>query len=1128
MNIKLWAKIGIILGSIMVGTFCLFLLLPFILNFAIDKYTPQIVGEINKLTGLSAGLEDVKIVTTPKMTAGLKVGKFELYTPLKEPVLVSDNFQVKMSLLPILSKNIRADVIRLDSAEITLKINKNGELEVLQYLPQEDENSPKESQDIPNNEQAGLPFGLKLSNHMPDIHIGSYKLTITDGTDNYVLTGGKTDITDFIVNKSVKIKTDGNFALKNREQFKYDIKLFNKIMPEADINELIFASEDKDKEKQKTDEAIDIMAILKGLYDHNVTANAIVDLKTSRDSIDGKVNLNNISIIDITPSNADLSFKGNSIDFLSNIYTAKNEVSTLNGTFKSGKKPFVDMKVKSDVEIANVLNIVKKVALIFNIKDLQTLSANGKLNADFNVKSDLKTVKSTGYLKVPAAKLYYGTYKIGVDNINADVNLNNNNININNIGFSVFNQPLKLFGTITEDAVGDLHLTANKLDLKGLLIALGQASLMKENPVYSGNVSMDVAIKGKLDSIKPVAKVYVNNVDIKNTPSDIRVKAPTTEVNIVSDGKTFSGTAKSTNIALINPALTVSVPVVNANIKEDVIEIKESPVKIENINSKVSGKITNYMTEKIGLDFVTTGDIQSTLKGDMNVAKQTLNLVYSTTNTSTIVIPLFDKSKMMFAGKININGNMANPIVSGNVSVPSISIPEIPVTMTNMNLKLHGTILHGSGTVEEFTSGGIKAENCSSDFELKGNDFYLNNLKGSAFDGKINGNIIYNLANAKTSVDFQGSGMNAEKAIEGAAGIKKALTGTLAFNTKLKLTVADYSDMMKSMTGNLDFTVKSGAFGSIGKFENLLNASNIISNSILKNTVASLTKATVFATTGSFDTIEGNMTFSDGWANLNPVKSAGKSLCYYVTGKYNLINGMTNVNVLGRLEGNVVSKLGVVGELSASKLISYIPKFGATTANILSQLTANPNSEEISKIPALTSKSETYKDFKVIFNGPLTSAGSIKSFKWLSNPDLSEMEKKNIKETVADIKSSLNTDVKTTVENVNTKINENKQMIKDTKESLKNTAQEYKNLFNSLKNIKSETTESSAAKSSVETVQEKPVSTQTTTQTSAPAQTTSTTVQQTQPAAAPAPEKATPAAAESSDATSTSSAEGAE
>ena len=55
MDIKFWAKAGIISGSILMGAFILILLLPFILNIFIDKYTPQIAGEINKITGLSTG-----------------------------------------------------------------------------------------------------------------------------------------------------------------------------------------------------------------------------------------------------------------------------------------------------------------------------------------------------------------------------------------------------------------------------------------------------------------------------------------------------------------------------------------------------------------------------------------------------------------------------------------------------------------------------------------------------------------------------------------------------------------------------------------------------------------------------------------------------------------------------------------------------------------------------------------------------------------------------------------------------------------------------------------------------------------------------------------------------------------
>ena len=1043
MDIKFWTKVGIISGSILVGIFVLILLLPFILNFFIDKYTPQIAGEINKITGLSAGLEDIKIVGTPKLTAGLRVKKFELYTPEKEPVFIADNFEVKMSLIPILTKNIRIDVVKLDNADLTLKFNKDGELDFLKYLPVSEEKADTDNSNE-NQKVKYLPFGLKLSNHLPDIHAGSYKITVTDGKDNYVVNGNKTDITDFVINKNIKIKGSGKVTLCNREQFSYNINLFNKIMPETDLNELVFNPKKEEKTGQEEVKA-DIIGIFKGLYDYNVTAKADINLKTSKDSIDGEINLSNVSIIDLPVSNAALAFSGNMINIDSSIYTAKNEVSTLKGKCITGKNTSVDLNVKSGVNIENVLNIVKKVALIFNIKELQTITASGKVDADFNIKSDLKTVQSSGFLKIPTAKLYYGAYNIGLDNINADISLANNNVNIKNISFLILGQPLKIHGTLSSDAVANIHTHADNLNIKGLLVALGQASLMKENPIYSGSLSMEAIIKGKLDKINPVINLSIINLDLKNIPSDLRLKAPVTEVNITSDGNTFSGTAESFDVKLINPAATAYAKSIFANIQPEVIEITENPVTIEKINTFIHGKITNYLTEKIGLNFVSTGDIKSTLKGDINIAKQTLDLVYQTTDLSTIIIPMFDKSKLSFKGKLNITGSMMNPVVSGSATVPSVSVPEIPVTMSDMDLKFNGTILHGSGTVKEFATGGIKAQNLSSDFVLKGMDFYLNNLKGTAFKGKVNGNIIYNLSDAKTKISFKGSGLDAEAAIEGAAGIKNALSGSLNFDTNLDLTVLEYNAMLRSMKGKLDFDIKKGAFGTIGRFEGFLGASNITQNYFLKNTVNALSNAAGLATTAQFDNLDGKLTFSDGWANLNPVKSSGPSLCYYITGKYNLVNGTTNVNILGRLDAPMVAKLGAVGTLDMSDII------GDKAASVLKILTSNPQGEKTELIPALTNGSENTQEFKVSFNGGVDSKSSVKTFKWLKNADMTNQKPQTAKDIVDTVKDAYKTDINQTKEEINNTINAEKKKIEDAKNQINTTKEDFKNLWKSIK-----------------------------------------------------------------------------
>lgn len=974
-------KLLIILGASILGIYVLFLLAPLVLNPIVNGYVPTINDEIKKATGLDSNIENIKFVTTPKLTAGIKVEKFEL-----KNLMSAENFQVKMSLLPLLARKIEVDVVSLENLDVKLGVNKDGSFAGIE-IP--------ETEQPATTEPMVLPFGLRLSNHLPDIRVGGYNVEIKDlpTGKSYVIKGDKTAVTDFILDKSIKVLAKGSMTLADREQFTYNVKINNKIMPELNLHDLVFNPQPKEEVKCKEPVQFNIIDIFKGLYDYKITANADVDLTLIKDHSTGYIKVDNISVIDLPPSDIELKLKNKKIDINSNLYTAKNEKSTLCGILAKNK---IDMCFKSNVEINNIIKIINALAMTFNIDDLQTLTANGKLDADFNIKSNMKKVNSNGYLKIPSAKLRYGLYDVNIDNINADVLLDNNNINIKNIGFSVLNQPLKFYGTISEDAKADLHLLAQNLNLRELIVAAGQGALLKENAI-GGQVNLKADIVGKLDKINPTATAGVNNLTIKNIPANI----------------------------------AISVPKAQANINQDTIEITQTPVKVEKINFNVSGTIKNYLTEKIALNFVTTGDIKSTLTGDMNAVKQILNLVFNAQN-STIVVPMFDKSKMTFNSNIGISGNMMNPILSGVVNVPNLNIPEIPVTMENLTAKLNGTILHGNATVAKFTSGGIAAQDITSGFSLKGENFYLTDLKGTAFDGKIWGNIIYNLANAKTTIDFAGDGMNAEKAIYGAAGIKNALSGTLGFNTKLTLVVADYNDMMRSMKGNLNFKVTNGAFGTIGRIENFFGAGNIASNTLLKSTTAALSNLAGIKNTAKFDYIEGDMTFNNGWADIKSIKSTGATLAYFVKGKYNLINGTTNVTVLGRLDSTVVALLGPIGDLSADKLLSAIPKFGALTASIVNNMTTDPKGENIAAIPALSGTSTGHKDFKVMFNGGLESTSSIKSFKWLTKVDTSALQTTSAVETLKSLKDTVNEDFSNTVKGVSEAITNNKDALKTT------------------------------------------------------------------------------------------------
>ena len=158
-------KILKIFGGSILGLYALFLLAPFAVNPVVNKYIPQVNEEIYKATGLKSKIENVKFITTPKLTAGVKVEKFEI-----ENLMKADNFRVKMSLLPLLARKIEVDVVSLDNLDVTLGVNKDGSFAGIE-IP-ESESAESESME--------LPFGFRLSNHLPDIRVGAYNIDIKD------------------------------------------------------------------------------------------------------------------------------------------------------------------------------------------------------------------------------------------------------------------------------------------------------------------------------------------------------------------------------------------------------------------------------------------------------------------------------------------------------------------------------------------------------------------------------------------------------------------------------------------------------------------------------------------------------------------------------------------------------------------------------------------------------------------------------------------------------------------------------------------------------------------------------------------------------------------------------------
>ncbi len=1154
MKIKFnFKKTGIVFGSVLVGLYIIFLALPLVLSPLVNSYCSQIEQLIKISTGLEANIEGLGVTTSPKLAVGVKVKEFLLFVPNdKTPVIDLDDAKADLRLLPLIAKQLRFGNITAEDVNINIVLKKDGMPEILDYLPEQNE----EAEQMMNS----LPFGLKLSNHLPNIKLDEYELTFIDKNTSkkYFIDGDDIKITDFILDKKVKIVTDGQIVFDKKVIANYDIKIFNKIMPDLQLDDLIFPKEiqiGQDKTTQK-DFKINILEILDAIDKNGLKADLNCDIKTSgtfKNPVQkGTFELVGMSVKSggkqLPESYAKFIFKGDESDIDAIFYTSDDieEKTHIMGNIKSGKNRSIDLTLRSNAKFNNIIRLIDSIAQSFGKNDLKTITATGGIDADFNIKSDLKNITSTGYLKIPSASLLYGLYNVSVNNINADVDMNNNNINIKNLGFSVMGHPLKAVGTISSDAIADLKIIADKLSIKGLVGVAGQVGLLKENNFNSGTLSLNAVIKGVLTEIKPDVTLSVNNIDIYNKPMQLRLILNKAIVKLLLSKDSLNGDIDVNTLKLKNDLASVSVPNAQISVNPKDINIKNSVVMINNSKVNVSGDVKDYSNPNLNMNITAKGDLASadviafvpkelkwmfTGKGLMplnlsakgndkvqhvtfdlsatpngyvrildinklkgkntkihtdakiennsvvlensgifantqriatfdggvkNLSNPNLNIDISVPQNISFPIPgMGEHSNITANGLVNLGGNPMSPKLKGKVNISDLSIKDMDFALTNLVANLNGKGISGDGTADKMKFGGIVGTNLSANFAL--NDFTvfnLNDIKAEAFNGKVTGKVTYHIPTFAFGADLTGKGLNSTDAVYGAVGIPKALTGTMNFGAKLTSKGVTDTEIIKNMKGDIDFSIENGRFVSIGKLENLVAAQNITTISLLKSALSALTTASNLQQTDKFTLIDGKMTMLNGSANISYINVSGPLMSYYVKGIYNILQNSANLVILGRLDSKVVSYLGPIGQLSAEKLLSYIPKFGASTAKFLNLLTQDPQNEKTELIPALSSGSTSYKDFKVIFNGSIEKATSVKSFKWLSNCDTTQMDLKQeaknavtaVKENVKNQVEATKTQAKNIKNNVNKIVETQKQQVQAEKQAVEQAKTDIQNI----------------------------------------------------------------------------------
>ena len=990
----------IILLSVLSILFTIYLAFLFILPNVVDlnSYSAPITKAIEEASGFKVQINGVKVQTAWDLSVGALIDKTDLKYPNGKKFAQINGLQIKLSLIPLFFNEFKINKINAEKILLNLDIDKNGKF-LLEKKSAQKQN-PK----------------FKFSNHMPDITVKKYRISLIKGEKIYSAKGGDLKVSDFVLNKRIKLKNKGDLIFNTRKQISYDIGLFSKVFP-------------SNKSKK-----LDLIKIFDDLYKYNVNANIDTDLiiKNEQDT-DGRIKLDRIFFTmgakTFPPSDLMLDFSGNNVKINSNLYTDAQSKAVISGFFKDGRHKKIDLKVVTNrVNLTNAVFVSNNILKIFGKKNLDKIDASGYLTANFNIKSNFKKIRSSGYLKIQNANITDKLQKLSLHSVNADVDFSQDAINIKRATALFNSQPITISGIVDKNANADIVVLADRLSLKRILRTFAKAKVLSENEILSGVVNVKAILKGRLNKAKPQITVNVSNVKINNRKSKTKITIDQVKINSNS-AKKLQGDAKLTGLKVVNQAgINISAPSISLIFNPKELYIKPAYLYVNNIRTNLNGKISGlnssaYLNPVVisipnqisvpikgysGSNIIAKGNLKLVgdlynpqIQGLLNmplIQIPTASTVLKNTTLqfgkdSRINCPQIQVANSLMSFDAQLNNNLAQGIIAKNANFKSndinlnMLITIFKTLSSNNNQNSNITILSGKMLVDNFKIGRLASEKITSDFSLEDNILNLNNLRSDAYFGKIAGDVSYDLQHKKTTMNLQGRGLSANSALKALTGKNYDINGQLDFDNDTSMVGLSKNELLGSLKGNTNFIISNGKMGALGKFEHLLYAQNIVSNNFFKASLNVIAKAITVKNTGVYKYMKGQITFADGGANVARVKTSGPSMSLYMRGKYHMIDNKANLTILGRISDDVVRVLGPIGEFSVDKAISSIPKVGEITTFLLSQFSTNPTYENIYEIPYLTPKTELpTKEFKVIIEGEIQKQSSVKSFKWLARP----------------------------------------------------------------------------------------------------------------------------------------------
>ena len=185
-------------------------------------------------------------------------------------------------------------------------------------------------------------------------------------------------------------------------------------------------------------------------------------------------------------------------------------------------------------------------------------------------------------------------------------------------------------------------------------------------------------------------------------------------------------------------------------------------------------------------------------------------------------------------------------------------------------------------------------------------------------------------------------------------------------------------DYVRKINANAEFAILNGRMPKLGSIEYLLRASNFLKSGIFGLTINNVIELLTPYKHGDFNRIKGDLKVSDAKIQDLKIYSQGDNLSTYTFGTYDILGGVGDIEILGKLSKKISNILGPIGNTSVVSILNMV------TRNKMDELVKTEMLKNVNKIPLMDLNNDDYRLFNVKIEGPATADNIVKSFTWLN------------------------------------------------------------------------------------------------------------------------------------------------